>query len=387
MNSLIRSTIASAKAKLPRHAARENQRASSARQRKQQHLLDVKVRSRKAAEHRARSFVTFLSVLVLIAGSVGGAWYGGREALRRFFWENPEYNVASVEVKTDGPLTREQILESAGVREGRNIFSINIAKSRKGLLGLAQVEHAEVGRVLPNKITIDVAERKPVAWVARKVEEDPTAYMKGFLIDRKGVLMRTTSMTAESFRLPVISGVMTENFEDGETADTPEIRAALDLLRLTAEGSTRLQVRSIDVSKGYCMVVTDERRAQITFKLEEINEQLERLAKYLDQIDASKRELQTVNLMVARNTPVTFRPPPEPEPAAEEGAAGQPPPPPQSSAKSSPAPATVKKPAPASTSAKPQPTVRRATEVKHKTEPKPVRRATAVHPRESRRDR
>ena len=385
MKALIRSTIATAKTKLPRHAARVNQRASSPKQRKQQHLLDVKVRSRKAVEHRTRRVVTWISVLILIAGTAGAGWFGGREAMRRFFWENAEYNIANIEVKTDGPLTRDQILDAAGVREGRNIFSVDIAQSRKNLLAVAQVEHAEVGRVLPNKITIDIAERKPVAWVASKLEEDPTAYMKGFLIDRKGVLMRTKSMTVESFRLPVICGVTVGNFEAGDTADRLEIRAALELLRLTAENPARFQVRSIDVSKGYCMVVTDERRARITFKLDEIDAQLDRLAKYLEQIDASKRDLQTVNLMVVRNTPVTYRPPPEPEPTPDDLAPIQPPPKPAPK----PAPAVkpaVKKTTPVASHSSKSPTVKRAVAVRKKSPSKPpyhaitVRRAVAVHP-------
>lgn len=358
MKSMIHSITTKAKAKLPRRAARENQRASSRRQRKQQHLLDVKVRSRKAAAHRTRRFAAAVSIVVLIAGTAAGAWFGGREALRRFFWENPEYNVANVEVKTDGPLSREQILGAAGVREGRNIFTIDIAQARKNLLALAQVEHAEVGRILPGKITIDIVERKPVAWVVPRMEEDPTAYMRGFLIDGNGVLMRTKSMTAESFRLPVIFGVLTENFDAGETAETPEIRAALDLLRLSAENAARFQVRSIDVSKGYCMVATDERRAQVTFKLDDIAAQLERLAIYLDQSDAAKRELQTVNLMVARNTPVTFRPPPEPAPGLEETADGQP----AAAAKPSPPPKSSAK---ARAPRHAEPAIRRATAVHH----------------------
>jgi hypothetical protein len=90
------------------------------------------------------------------------------------------------------------------------------------------------------------------------------------------------------------------------------VKAALELVRLTGENPARYQVRSIDVSKGYCMIVSDERHAKITFPLGDIAAQLDRLALLFANVDLSKREIQTVNLLVERNVPVTFVPPPEP---------------------------------------------------------------------------
>jgi hypothetical protein len=72
------------------------------------------------------------------------------------------------------------------------------------------------------------------------------------------------------------------------------------------------------VSKGYCLVVTDQKRAKITFGIEHVERQLARLNRYLDLIEPTQREIQTVNLMVERNTPVTFVEPPEEEPAMDE---------------------------------------------------------------------
>jgi hypothetical protein len=65
------------------------------------------------------------------------------------------------------------------------------------------------------------------------------------------------------------------------------------------------------------MIVTDERHARITFPLDNIEAQLDRLALLLANVDASKREIQTVNLLVQRNVPVTFVPPPEPDPITD----------------------------------------------------------------------
>jgi cell division protein FtsQ len=269
-------------------APARNQRVSSRKQRKQQHLLDVKVRSRAANRQRNRRVLAWFSGLFLFCAAVGGIGYGGREALRRFFWQNPDYSLVEVAIHTDGSLTRDQIIAATDIHEGKNIFAINLSAARKGLMALPQVERAEIERILPNKLSIDIAERKPVAWVTGKDDDNPSADPGAFLIDRDGVLLRVKSQVPEYYHLPVICGMDVEN-------------------------PARYQVRSIDVSKGYCMIVTDERHAKIMFPLEDIAAQLDRLQVLYANIDSSRQEIQTVNLLVQRNVPVTFVPPPEPE--------------------------------------------------------------------------
>lgn len=206
-------------------------------------------------------------------------------------------------------MQREQIVEAAGVREGVNIFTVNISTMRDALLQVPQIETAEVQRVLPNKIVIVVTERQPVAWVATKRDEDAQSPGGSMLIDARGVLLGCKNQLPSYFHLPVIYGVQTAGMEPGQCLDSPEIKAALDLIRLNAADNAvqaRFQATGIDVSKGYCLVATDRSHAKITFGLDRIDWQLDRLMTLLDNIEQGKRELQTVNLMVQRNIPVTF---------------------------------------------------------------------------------
>ena len=72
---------------------------------------------------------------------------------------------------------------------------------------------------------------------------------------------------------------------------------------------TRFQVREIDVSKGYCLLVTDKNRTRVTFGFDDLDAQLQRLEQFLVFTDDSRMELETVNLLVQRNIPVTFAKP------------------------------------------------------------------------------
>src|SRR5207249_3799751 len=92
-----------------------NLRVSNSRQRKQQHLLDVKVRSRKATQYRNRRILIFLAKIVLVLVLVIGAYLGVQFGAKRLFFENPDYQLRQIEVQTDGTLQREQILKVADV--------------------------------------------------------------------------------------------------------------------------------------------------------------------------------------------------------------------------------------------------------------------------------
>lgn len=290
-----------------------NQRLSNARVRKQQHLLEVTVRRDKAVGMRNRAIAGFICKTILFVGLSAGAWIGGKEALRRFLWENPDYFLTDLRVSpANGALTREQILQAADISVGRNIFTLDLAKARAELDKLPQVERAEIQRVLPNRIDITITERRPIAWVTQRADEDPTASDKALLIDSRGVVMRSKTMLQEYRHLPAISGVPIGNYTPGQRVNTFEMRAALELVTSNAD-TTRWQALNIDVSKGYCLVVTDRNHSKITFGLKDVDKQLGRLFRYLDIIEPAKKEILTANLMVERNTPFTFA---EPEDAA-----------------------------------------------------------------------
>ena len=287
-----------------------NRRLSTFRQRRQQHLLDVKVRSRKATQHRNRRALVVFSKLSLVIVLLSGIYAGGRMAVKRFFLDNPDYKLTTIAVQTDGTLQREQILAVADIQEGENIFRVNLARVHDRLQELPQVDQVEVLRKLPSEIDIRIVERKPIGWItSEKQVVDPFASDVAFLVDARGVLMKEKKLLPEYLGLPLILGCSSESLEAGKTVASPEAKAALELLRLSTRSfmQTRFQIREIDVSKGYCLVVTDKNRSKVTFGFDNLDLQLQRLEQFLIYSDDAHRELATVNLLVQRNIPVTFQ--------------------------------------------------------------------------------
>lgn len=289
-----------------------NQRASNQRQRRQQHLLDVKVRSRSATQHRNRRIVVWLSKIALVIALAISAYFTIREGARRFFFENPDYQLKAINVETDGTLQRDQIMKVAGLREGKNVFQVNLAQVHDRLEDLPQVDEVTVVRKLPAEIDIKILERKPIAWITREKEiSDPFASDVAFLVDARGVLMKEKELLPEYLGLPLISGCTSEALESGKTVESIEANAALELLRQSAGSfmQTRFQIRQIDLSKGYCLLVTDKNHTRVSFGFDQLDLQLKRLEQFLIYCDDTKQELGTVNLLVQRNIPVTFTKP------------------------------------------------------------------------------
>ena len=296
------------RATTPRPRAK-NERVSNSRQRRQQHLLDVRVRSHKATRHRNRRVLVAISKIGLTAAVCTGLFIGVRFGAKRLFFENPDYRLSQIEVQTDGTLQREQILKTADLREGENIFSVNLARVQEHLLQLPQVDEVQVVRKVPGEIDIRITERKPVAWItSEKQISDPFASEVAFLVDARGILMKEKKLLPEYLGLPLITGCTSESLEAGKIVDSFEAKAALELLRLSTRSfmQTRFQIREIDVSKGYCLLVSDKNHTRVTFGFDNLDAQLQRLEQFLVYADDSKQELGTVNLLVQRNIPVTF---------------------------------------------------------------------------------
>ena len=124
--------------------------------------------------------------------------------------------------------------------------------------------------------------------------------------------MKEKKLLPEYLGLPVILGCSSESLEVGKVVESPEAWKALELLRLSSRSflQMRFQIREINVSESYRLLVTDKNHSRVTFAYNDLETQLRRLEQFLVYCDDSKQELATLNLLVQRNIPVTFAPRP-----------------------------------------------------------------------------
>jgi cell division protein FtsQ len=137
-------------------------------------------------------------IVVVVAGIAGGIvlWtynYGARSW--RFRLESSD----QLEIGGIQHVTRAQVMEVMGGDIGRNVFFIPLAGRKKQLEDIPWVESAAVMRFLPNRVRIDIRERKPVAFVQ--------IGSRIALIDGHGVIMDLPSGGARKYSFPVIVGI------------------------------------------------------------------------------------------------------------------------------------------------------------------------------------
>jgi cell division septal protein FtsQ len=285
-----------------------NRRIKKGGSRRAQNLLEVS--ARPDGERKGSVWPQIFAALkvVTVIALIGGVCFGGKAAVRRLVWENPMYALSDIRVSTDGLLTRKQVLEIAEIEEGQNIFSVDLNKARKNIDQLPQVDRVELRRLVPDRLDIKIIERQPVAWVAPAADSPLAVGSEAMLVDSRGYVMRSRKIQPEHAALPVIIGVSMEDVAAGQKLPSAEALAAIDLIRLSAD-DLRWQPRIVDVSKGYCLLVTDHRKAKITFAFDGLEDQLSRLKHLIELVEPSHREFQSVNLMLEKSVPVVFAAP------------------------------------------------------------------------------
>jgi cell division protein FtsQ len=283
-------------------------RRRPARRKRREHLLEVTATAETERRRRNQKALLYVFEGIFLAGLLAVAWFGVTLFIEQFFTKNKNYDVRIVEVNTDSVMTREEVLSKTGIREGLNIFSLNLEAAQKALALIPEVKSASVQRNLPDTVTISIEARRPIAWVAPgDTGADPSTMETSCLVDEDGVMIKPQGFEVSHTRLPVVYGVPTEQWRIGDKIEMPELEAALDLFTLAAERSNpQVSLRAADITKGWCIVAWNDPQTRLTFGLKDIPAQLDRLQVILSHVDQTSRRIATANLIPERNTPVIF---------------------------------------------------------------------------------
>jgi hypothetical protein len=292
-----------------RSAKSARSRRRHPRKRRRQHLLEVTATAETERRRRNQKIFLHVAEAALLVGLVAFTWFGIRTLFNKLIIENDQYRVRVIEVNTDGVMSREEALEKTGLQEGLNIFSLNLDSAQRALASIPEVKEARVERILPETVTIAIEARRPVAWVApRDTGVDPSTMESACLVDDQAVMMKPDDLGPGVARLPVVYGVPTEQWRPGTAIDMPELHAALDLLAGAGERTNpEIPLRAADISKGWCVEAWADPQTRYTFGMDDLPGQLDRLQMILLHVGQTSRKLATVNLIPARNTPVTFQ--------------------------------------------------------------------------------
>lgn len=239
-----------------------------------------------------------------------------RFASEKFFFKNSEYSLLHLVTHLNGVMTEDELINLTGFSEGKNIFSFDLDQANRKLAALPEVRSVSIERILPDTIEVGLERRKPLFLLASPGEGEGKGVGetfvpgKTFLCDRDGVMMQPGRLDDIYLHLPVLRGVDTTGAVPGQHFKSESMATAIRVQQALSELPEEIfSIRSVDVTKPYAAVVTDASNARFTFGTlgnQDLTSQLDRLRKLLDHCQETGRKIDTANLMLTRNTPVTF---------------------------------------------------------------------------------
>lgn len=190
----------------------------------------------KESAKKSRIHWPLIAVLILAMGSALAAYqavnYIGQAAL---------FGLKALEVEGLRLLDGDDVLAASGLEVGTNIFTVDLDEVERRLEGVCWIERALVVRKPPDRLAVEIVERRRLAWV----ELGET-----YGIARDGVLLPKDQAAGESFadlNLPVISGLTA-------IEDTLELGVAVADSSLTA--LLRWWEEAIAVDAEFCLNVS-----------------------------------------------------------------------------------------------------------------------------------
>ena len=281
------------------------------------HVLDVKLRSEQVRATRLR---VLLLALIVPAFTVFGLylfWRTGEWALDKFVYENAEFAIQRVDVQTDGVIAPDQLRSWSGVKLGANLIALDLTAVKRNLQLEPVIDSVSVERVLPRTLKIRVTERIPIAQVnVPRAAGANGVVISVFQLDAAGVVMQPldSRMSAiplaqmKDSRLPEIKGLNASQLQPGHRVVLPQAQAALQLV--SAFGYSPMaglvDLRRIDVSAPGVIVVTTGQGGEITFGLQNLEQQLGRWRVIYDLGRRNNKAIASADLAVSNNVPVRW---------------------------------------------------------------------------------
>jgi len=279
---------------------------------------------RRAYGRRRRYYLSLLRRLaagVLFLGVGFGLISGGLRA-----WEYVRglecFRVSRIVVRGNRRLGKAEICRAAGVRKGQSIFEIEPGEAAQRVRALAYVQWADVERVLPDGILVEVRERRPVAMAV--------AGERWFLVDGEGVVLECGQVVcggghkagagyavdcliqscAAAEELPVILGPEAADLALGRISSSSRLRLGLRLLAELRSAGMLRRGCLLDVSEPMMPVFcTASGRVRLRLGLADVRRQIERLQAVWQSLNARIQEVEYLDLRFKDMVVVKFQQP------------------------------------------------------------------------------
>jgi cell division protein FtsQ len=266
------------------------------------------LRRQKRVEIRRRKFSRKALPLyrrILVGGfaalSVGIALYEGAA----YLWHSPAVLLASdsqVDIQGSRFVSPDVVAEKFSADMGRSVVRVPLSERRKALESIPWVEQAEVQRVFPNRIRVEITERTPVAFL--RTTNDLS------LVDAHGVIVDRPAQA--EFRFPVVGGISESTPLEGREQRMNLFVQFMKEIEAAQPGADD-RVSEVDLSDASDLRVTltglgpqpaSASPVLVHFGDSDFGDRYRLLAQNIDQWRASAGDVDSVDLRFARQVVV-----------------------------------------------------------------------------------
>jgi cell division septal protein FtsQ len=184
---------------------------------------------------------------------------------------DPFFRVREVEVEGYRKISREALLSLITIEGMPNLFTVRLREVAKRVESHPWIDHVKVRKVFPNKVLIQVEERKPIAIL--QLEEL-------YYIDQKGVIFSRAG-DRDEYNYPFLTGMTRDVLEKDPAEANRLITRALELLRIAdKEKMSPLQeISEVHMEKSFgVQCFTQTEGLEVRMGWDHFGEKLKRLS-------------------------------------------------------------------------------------------------------------
>jgi cell division septal protein FtsQ len=279
-------------------------------------VLDVKLRSSQVRAARSRMLALTLAGLFAAGFGLYIACRVSDWALDELVYKNHAFALQELDVQTDGVVSADQVRRWAGVKLEENLLALDLARVKRDLELVPVVQSASVERILPHALRIRIVEREPVAQInLPRPRPNSSAELAVYQVDAGGWVMlplephqRAIPAGQSAEQLPVLGGLDATLVQPGRRIEAPQVHAALELILAFEQCPMAglVDLKRLDVSSPDVLVATTGQGGEVTFGLNDIDQQLRRWHLIYSQGQKLSKAIATLDLAVTNHIPARW---------------------------------------------------------------------------------
>ena len=203
----------------------------------------------------------------------------------------PALQVSHITMHGNERLSRGEVLALLDGLRGRNIVTVDLAEWRLRLMASPWVEYAQLRRLLPSRIDVELRERQPIG-IGRL---SGTLY----LVDASGVVIDEYGPNYADLDLPIIDGLAARPGDATSAVDEPRARLAARVIAAIArQPDIAKRVSVIDVTDAHdAVVMLDQDTAMLRLGEDDF---VNRIQQYLDVAPALRERVEQIDYVDLR---------------------------------------------------------------------------------------